>query len=99
MSEVEQKVINSVLHEIDALLKQGVLPVHNGHLNHLVEEGNILDLLISMKSQGLISGDLIRVGSARTPHRITNIRLTYVGIKTLRKQLDGQTLSGGKGNG
>lgn len=72
------------LREIDSLLKQGTLPVHNGHLNHLSAGEDILHHLISLKNEGLISGDIVTIGSERVkPHRMTNIRLTYKGIKML----------------
>jgi hypothetical protein len=58
--------------------------VHNGHLEHLCEEGKILEYLLSMKSGGLISGDLVTRGANSLPYRITNIRLTYAGIRALR---------------
>ena len=83
MNAIDQKLIYSILQEVDALLKQGVLPVHNEHLKHLREE-NILEYLIFMKNQGLISGDLITAVADRTPYRLTNIRLTYAGIRALR---------------
>jgi hypothetical protein len=38
-----------------------------------------------MKNQGWISGDLITISSTGAPHRITNIRLTYSGIRALRQ--------------
>jgi hypothetical protein len=72
------------LREIDSLLKQGTLPVHNGHLNHLSSGEDILHHLISLKTEGLISGDIVTIGSDPVkPHRMTNIRLTYKGIKML----------------
>ena len=84
MTTLDQKLIHTILQEIDSSLSQGVLPVHNGHLKHLLEEGDVLDYLLSMKSDGLISGDLVTRGINGTPYRMTNIRLTYVGIKALR---------------
>ena len=84
MSTLDQKLIHTILQEIDASLSHGVLPVHNGHLKHLSEEGEILEYLLMMKTQGLISGDLVTKSATRTPHRMTNIRLTYIGIKALR---------------
>ena len=84
MSTLDQNLIHSILQEIDASLSHGVLPVHNGHLKHLSEEGEILEYLLLMKTQGLISGDLVTKSATRAPHRMTNIRLTYIGIKALR---------------
>lgn len=84
MDTLDQKLVHIILKEIDTHLTQGVLPVHNGHLEHLSEEGKILEYLLFMKSEGLISGDLITKGANSLPYRITNIRLTYVGIRALR---------------
>lgn len=82
-----------ILREIDTLLKNGVLPVSNDHLKKLSSESDILEQLIAMKESGLISGDLIKIGSTGTPHRMTNIRLTYQGIRKLRRDLDGKVLT------
>src|SRR5205085_1114694 len=83
MSTLDQKTIHAILQEIDARLSQGLLPVHNEHLQHLAE-GDMLEHLLYLKSAGLISGDLVTKGVGGTPHRMTNIRLTFVGIRTLR---------------
>ncbi len=84
MAELDQDVVQTILKDIDARLSQGILPVHNGHLKDLFDEGEVLGYLLSMKNAGLISGDLITKGVDSTPYRITNIRLTYAGIKALR---------------
>jgi hypothetical protein len=84
MSTFDTKLIHTILQEINTCLSQGILPVNNDHLKHLFEEGNILEYLLIMKEKGLISGNLILKGVDKTPHRITNIRLTYLGIKTLQ---------------
>jgi hypothetical protein len=81
----DQELIQKILQEIDSLLKSGVLPVTLDHLKHLSREADILDLLIAMKKEGLISGDLVTVSASGAPHRMTNIRLTYLGIKSLRQ--------------
>ncbi|MGA9769533.1 MAG: hypothetical protein WBV94_10865 [Blastocatellia bacterium] len=81
---IDRELIQAILQEIDTLLKSGVLPVSVDHLRHLSPEGNMLEYLMTMKSEGLISGDLITIGVNTTPHRMTNIRLTYVGIRSLR---------------
>lgn len=83
MNTTDQDLIQAILREVDALLKKRVLPVHNDLLKHL-REGNILDYLIIMKNQGLISGDLITIGINGRPYRLTNIRLTYAGLKALQ---------------
>jgi len=44
----------------------------------------MLEYLIFMKSEGLISGDVVTKGVASIPYRMTNIRLTYAGIRALR---------------
>jgi hypothetical protein len=81
---MKQETIKDTLQEIDALLKRGVLPVSNGHLNHLSQEGDILAQLLLMKSEGLICGDVITIGAdVVRPHRMTNIRLTCLGMRRL----------------
>lgn len=84
MGTFDQALIHKILREIDTYSSQGIVPVHNGHLQHMIEEGEILDYLLYMKREKLISGDLVTKGVNSTPHRLTNIRLTYFGIKTLR---------------
>jgi hypothetical protein len=84
MSTFDTKLMHTILQEINTCLSQGILPVNNDHLKHLFAEGNILEYLLIMKEKGLISGNLILKGVEKTPHRITNIRLTYLGIKTLQ---------------
>jgi hypothetical protein len=84
MTALDQDVVQTILKDIDARLSQGILPVHNGHLQDLFEGDEVLGYLLSMKNAGLISGDLITKGVDSTPYRITNIRLTYAGIKALR---------------
>ncbi len=84
MSTLDQKLLQSILSEIDSHLSHGVLPVHNGHLKDLSDETDVLEYLLLMKKQGLISGDLVTKGANSTPYRMTNIRLTYLGIKVLR---------------
>jgi hypothetical protein len=84
MSKLEGKLVRSILIEIDSFLKQGMLPVHNDHLKHLFEEGDILEYLLILKDEQLISGNLIFKGVNNKPFRMTNIRLTYLGIKALQ---------------
>jgi hypothetical protein len=81
---IDQKLAHTILQEIDTLLRKEVLPVSNNHLEHLGGGDNILECLITMKTQRLISGDLITIAASGTPHRMTNIRLTYEGIRVLR---------------
>ncbi len=84
MKTLDQKLLQSILQEIDSNLTQGILPVHNGHLQKLSQEEEVLEYLLFMKKEGLISGDLVTKGLNSTPYRITNIRLTYLGIRMLR---------------
>lgn len=93
---LDYQLVRSILKEIDALLKNGVLPVSNDHLKKLSGEVDILQYLIEMKNEGLISGDLIKIGAGGAPHRITNIRLTYMGIRELRQSTDKGALSAGE---
>jgi hypothetical protein len=85
---IDRELVHTILLEIDSLLKSGVLPVSVDHLKNLSREADVLEYLIAMKSEGLISGDLITIGINSTPHRMTNIRLTYLGIRSLRRQPD-----------
>ena len=84
MKALDHNLLQAILQEIDTNLNQGILPVHNGHLQKLSREGEVLEYLIVMKKEGLISGDLVTKGHDSIPYRITNIRLTYLGIKMLR---------------
>lgn len=84
MSTLDQKLLQTFLVKIDSSLSQGILPVHNGHFNDLSEEADVLEYLLFMKKEGLISGDLITKGTNSKPFRMTNIRLTYLGIRVLR---------------
>jgi hypothetical protein len=88
MDIFNQKLMHTILQEIDSRLNQGILPVHNDHLNHLCEEGEggVLEYLLYLKAKGLISGNLVSRGADQTPHRVVNIRLTYVGMKALKSQ-------------
>jgi hypothetical protein len=84
MSTLDQQLLHTILREIDSRLTQGILPVHNGHLQDVSQEEEMLECLLLMKKDGLISGDLITKGVNSTPYRMTNIRLTYLGIRVLR---------------
>lgn len=52
---LDQQLMFTILQGIDTLLKNGVLPVSDDHLEHLSQGGNILEYLIAMKNQGLDS--------------------------------------------
>jgi hypothetical protein len=82
---LKQEVIHAILQEIDRLLKKEVFPVSNDHIEHLGTHSDTLEYLIEMKNQGLISGDVVTRSADGTAHRMTNIRLTYLGIRTLRQ--------------
>jgi len=82
---LNQELTTTILREIDSLLKKDVLPVSNDHLEHLSKEENVLDYLLEMKAEGLISGNLITMSLTGAPHRMTNIRLTYAGIRAIRQ--------------
>jgi hypothetical protein len=90
--DMDQELTRKTLQEIDSLLKQGVIPISNSHLKHLSSEAGTLSHLMGLKAEGLISGDLITIGAERVkPHRMTNIRLTYIGIKKLRSMIEQST--------
>jgi hypothetical protein len=82
---INQELTLAILKEVDGLLKRAVVPVSNDRLDRLSQEGHILEHLLAMKTQGIISGDVITIGSGGTPHRMTNIKLTYLGLRTLRQ--------------
>jgi hypothetical protein len=84
---MENELIIDTLMEIEALLKRGVLPVNNAHLDHLSKEGNILGDLLSMKREGLICGAVVAIGEIARPYRMTNIRLTCLGIRMLQSAI------------
>jgi hypothetical protein len=85
---MERAFIIDTLLEIESLLRKGVLPVSNSHLNHLSKEGNILGDLLSMKHEGLICGAVVAIGAEiARPYRMTNIRLTCEGIRMLRAEM------------
>ena len=84
MDTLDEKLVRNILVEIHTYLGQGILPVHNGHLQCLSEDQDMLKYLIFMKREGLISGDVVTKGVASIPYRMTNIRLTYAGIRALR---------------
>lgn len=84
MKMLDDELLQTVLQGIVNRLNQGVLPVHNGHLQNLFKEEDVLGYLLVMKKEGLISGDVVTKGADNTPYRMTNIRLTYLGIRVLR---------------
>jgi hypothetical protein len=84
MRTPDRELIQTILQEINLCRNEGVIPVDNDHLKHLCEEGEILEYLLLIRDEGLIGGDLVTRGVNYTPHRMTNIRLTYLGIKLLR---------------
>src|SRR5262245_12472892 len=84
MDTVDQKLVLTIMQEIENHLSRGVLPVHNGHLEHLSKAEEVLEYLLLLKNEGLISGDVVMKGADSAPYRITNIRLTYLGIRMLR---------------
>jgi hypothetical protein len=84
METLDQELVQNILTVIDDHLDRGILPVHNDHLRSVSQDVEVLDYLLVMKKDGLISGDVITKGEKGTPYRMTNIRLTYLGIKQLR---------------
>jgi hypothetical protein len=84
MNTLDDKLVRDILLEIHTYLGRGVLPVHNGHLQRLSQDEDLMEYLLLMKKEGLISGDVVTKGAACIPYRMTNIRLTYAGIRVLR---------------
>lgn len=82
---IDQALILAILQEIDVQMRDNPLPIGNDHLKHFEQEINVLEYLVAMKREGLIRGDLITNVASGAPHRMTNIRLTYSGIKVLRQ--------------
>lgn len=80
---LDQKLKRQILQEIGRLTKELSLPINSEHLEHLSEEADMLAVLISMKDEGLVGGEVVRIGHERLAHRMTNIRLTYNGLKIL----------------
>jgi hypothetical protein len=92
---MERALIIDTLLEIESLLRKGVLPVNNSHLNHLSKEGNILGDLLSMKHEGLICGAVVAIGAEiARPYRMTNIRLTCHGIRMLQSAIQRSPIAG-----
>lgn len=87
MSRPQRGLTHTILQEIDTCVHEGILPVHDNLLKHLSETGEILEYLIFMKSEQLIGGALITKGINQTPHRMTNICLTYLGRRALHSQV------------
>jgi len=78
---VDEELKREILKEIGKLSKELSLPIHSEHLAHLSDD--MLQILISLKDEGLIGGEVVRIGHGRAAHRMTNIRLTYNGLKIL----------------
>ena len=83
MSRLDKGLIYTILQEIDTCLHRGDLPLHDDYLKHLSEAGEILEYLLFMKNERLIGGALVTKGINNTPHRMTNICLTYLGRRAL----------------
>ena len=84
MNTLDENLVRNILLEIHTYLGRGVLPVHNGHLQGLSQDEDLMEYLLLMKKKGLISGDVVTKGAGAIPYRMTNIRLTYAGIRALR---------------
>jgi hypothetical protein len=81
---IDQKLVHSILREIDAKSKAGVAPVTSDLLSPLGQGSEVLEHLLAMKGGKVISGDLISEALTQRPRRMTSIRLTYSGIRLLR---------------
>jgi hypothetical protein len=80
---VDEQFKRQVLKEIGRLSKELSLPIHSEHLDRLSDEVDVLQVLLVMKADGLIGGEIVRIGHDHVAHRMTNIRLTYNGLKIL----------------
>lgn len=80
----DEQLKREILKEIGRLSKELALPIHSEDLAHLSNDVDMLQFLISMKDEGLIGGEVVRIGYDRIAHRMTNIRLTYNGLKVLQ---------------
>src|SRR5215471_3286264 len=80
----DEQLKREILKEIGRLSKELSLPIHSEHLGHLSDEVDMLQVLLLMKEEGLIGGEIVRIGHDRVAHRMTNIRLTYSGLKILQ---------------
>jgi len=67
MKMLDDELLQTVLRGIVTRLNQGVLPVHNGHLQNLFQEEDVLEYLLVMKKEGLISGDVVTKGADNAP--------------------------------
>ena len=81
---LDEKLKRQILQEIGRLSKEFSLPIDSEHLGPLNVEADMLAVLILMKDEGLIGGEVVRIGRDCVAHRMTNIRLTYQGIKILQ---------------
>jgi len=79
----DEKLKREILQEVGRMSRELLLPINSEHLNHLGAEVDMLAVLVSMKDEGLIGGEVVRIGHDRTLHRMTNIRLTYNGLKVV----------------
>jgi len=81
---IDQELVHALLREIDSQSKAGVVPVTSDTLEASGRGAAVLEHLVAMRIGKIISGDLIKERISGTPRRITNIRLTYAGLRVLR---------------
>ena len=81
---IDRELVYALLREIDSQSKAGVVPVTSDMLEPLGRGANVLEHLVAMREGKVISGDLIKELISGTPRRMTNIRLTYAGLRVLR---------------
>jgi len=82
-SRLDQELVHIILQKIDTCLHEGILPLHDDYLSHLSDKGEVLEYLLFMRDERLIGGALVTRGINNTPHRMTNISLTYLGRRAL----------------
>jgi len=81
---INRELVYALLREIDSQSKAGVVPVTSDMPEPLGQGADVLEHLVAMREGKVISGDLIKELISGTPRRMTNIRLTYAGLKMLR---------------
>lgn len=81
----DQELKLAILRQVAEFVDAAIVPVSDDRLKRLSPDGAVLGHLMEMKTQGMIRGDVITAGADSVPHRMTNIRLTYQGLRVLNQ--------------